>query len=66
MSYLLSLGLKNVEVFYMIRINRKNEFGRSPLLAKTWNKESYREAVSYIQKVSAIFDKNLIVGNLAR
>jgi hypothetical protein len=50
MSYLLSLGLKNVEVFYMIRIKRKNEFGRSPLLAKTWNKESYREAVSYISK----------------
>jgi hypothetical protein len=26
---------------------------------------SYREAVSYIQKVSAIFDKKLIVGSLA-
>ncbi len=37
----------------MIRIKRKNEFGRSLLLAKTWNKESYREAVSYIPNISA-------------
>jgi hypothetical protein len=59
------LGLKNVEVFYMIRINRKNEFGRSPLLAKTWNKESYREAVSYIHLVSAIILETLIFGHLS-
>ncbi len=49
----------------MIRIKRKNEFGRSLLLAKTWNKESYREAVSYILNISSNISKIVELQRLA-